>query len=76
MKAQQLFFCFRDEDMTPEIKIPIEKAPSLLLGLPCTDENCDGKLQTYGGSNGDRASCYRCGSEIDLESVKVIYENK
>jgi len=63
--------------MSPETRIPESQAPQFLLGVPCPDENCDGRLQTYEVLGEPiKVCCYQCGQEVDIETVKVVYENK
>lgn len=70
------------------IEIPLDLAETLriLNGTNCPDPVCDGKLQVQykandkePGFNGlttlfwAKASCYKCGLEVDLSSVRVVF---
>lgn len=63
--------------MNPEIKIEEKMASKLVLGIPCSQEDCGGEIQTYERIGEPiKACCYRCGEEIDLGNVRVIYGKK
>jgi len=65
--------------MTPEIPIPIKDVVKLINGLPCPQPGCEGKIQIYETpSNPEplKAACYSCGQQIDLHTVRILYETK
>lgn len=66
--------------MSPEIEIKREKTAEIMIGLPCPNEECNGEFIAYTrqhmGKWQHRILCHGCGQEVDLESVRVIYEEK
>lgn len=66
--------------MSPEIKVNREKVAEIMIGLPCSDEECSGEFIAYTkqhmGKWQHRILCSGCGQEVIPESAKVVYETK
>ena len=65
--------------MSPEIYLDAQQAYRLVNALPCSKRECKGQIQimdTPADPEPLRAVCLECGQEIDLKTVKIVYEAK
>lgn len=60
------------------IHLDSKKALKLTSFLPCPDD-CPiqgGQFQPMESKEDDKLSCYKCGLEVDLDKVKIVFEQK
>lgn len=52
-----------------------ERLMRVLSGQPCPDEKCEGVLlMTILFEEGLKATCRKCDKQVNLDSVKIVYE--